>query len=195
MNLRVRSFPPLVGPQPRVLVLGSMPGIASLNANRYYAHPRNQFWPMLGALLGFDPQADYAQRVQALHRAGIALWDVLAECERDGSLDSAIDTKSEQANAVPALLAAHPSIRTILLNGQKAATSLRRHHRAIGIDTTTLPSTSPAHAGMTTAEKFARWHRALRAAAAASNQGPGISDLFQGGYPTQVLGLGLLLAS
>jgi hypoxanthine-DNA glycosylase len=166
MNLRVRSFPPLVGLQPRVLILGSMPGIASLNANRYYAHPRNQFWPMLGALLGFDPQADYARRVQALHQAGIAVWDVLAECERDGSLDSAIDRHSEQPNDIPGLLAAHPSIRTLLLNGQKAAASFRRHHHGLDLDTAILPSTSPAHASMGATEKFAHWHRALRAALA-----------------------------
>jgi double-stranded uracil-DNA glycosylase len=166
MNLRVRSFPPLVGLQPQVLILGSMPGIASLNANRYYAHPRNQFWPMLGALLGFDPQADYALRVQALHSAGIAVWDVLAECERVGSLDSAIDRRSEFPNDIPGLLTAHPSIRTLLLNGQKAAASFRRHHHGLDLDTVILPSTSPAHASMSAAEKSAHWHRALRAALA-----------------------------
>ena len=172
MNLRVRSFPPLVGLQPQVLILGSMPGIASLNANRYYAHPRNQFWPLLGAWLGFDPRADYALRVQALHHAGIAVWDVLAECERNGSLDSAIDRHSEFPNDIPGLLAAHPSIRRVLLNGRKAATSFRRHHRELAIDHVILPSTSPAHAGMGHAEKSARWHRVLRAALARSGDQP-----------------------
>ncbi|MBP7623629.1 MAG: DNA-deoxyinosine glycosylase, partial [Xanthomonadales bacterium] len=105
----VRSFPPLIAAHARVLILGSMPGIASLQALRYYAHPRNQFWPILGELLGFDASADYALRVQALHKAGIAVWDVLAECEREGSLDTSIRRDSEQANDLPGLLAKHPA--------------------------------------------------------------------------------------
>lgn len=98
MNTRIRGFPPRIGTNPRVLILGSMPGIASLTANRYYAHPRNRFWTILGEWLGFDPSLDYASRVQALHRAGIAVWDVLAECEREGSLDAAIMRDSEHGN-------------------------------------------------------------------------------------------------
>lgn len=172
MNRRVHSFPPLVAANARVLILGSMPGLASLRANRYYAHPRNQFWPILGALLGFAPDEDYAQRVQVLQQAGIAVWDVLAECDRDGSLDSAIDRHSEFPNDIPGLLAAHPSIRRVLLNGRKAATSLRRHHRELAIDHVIVPSTSPAHAGMGHAEKSARWHRVLRAALARSGDQP-----------------------
>ena len=161
MSLRVRSFPPLVAANPRVLILGSMPGIASLNAQRYYAHPRNQFWPILGELLGFDANDAYAQRVHALHAAGIAVWDVLAECERDGSLDSAIDRRSEHPNDIPGLLAAQTSIRRVLLNGQKAATSLQRHFPTLRIDHVTLPSTSPANASVDRARKLAAWRAAL----------------------------------
>ncbi len=160
----VRSFPPLIAAHARVLILGSMPGIASLQALRYYAHPRNQFWPILGELLGFDASADYALRVQALHKAGIAVWDVLAECEREGSLDTSIRRDSEQANDLPGLLAKHPALSTILLNGAKAAASLRRHHPGLAISRVVLPSTSPAHASMSAAEKSAHWHRVLRAA-------------------------------
>lgn len=161
MSLRVHSFPPLIAANPRVLILGSMPGIASLHANRYYAHPRNQFWPILGELLGFDPSTDYAARVQALHAAGIAVWDVLAECVRDGSLDTAIDTRSEQPNDIPGLLATHPGIRRIVLNGGKASRSLRRHFPRLPIDCITLPSTSPAHASMSLPRKRAAWRAAL----------------------------------
>jgi hypoxanthine-DNA glycosylase len=161
MSVRVHSFPPLVGLQPRVLILGSMPGIASLNARRYYAHPRNQFWPILGDLLGFDPTADYAERVRSLQDAGIAVWDVLAECARDGSLDSAIDTTSEQPNDIPGLLATYPGIRRIVLNGGKAATSLTRHFPSLPVDCITLPSTSPAHASMSLPQKRAAWQAAL----------------------------------
>ena len=162
MNRRVRSFPPIVAANARVLILGSMPGLASLRANRYYAHPRNQFWPILGALLGFAPDDDYAQRVQALQRAGIAVWDVLAECERDGSLDSAIDRHSEFPNDIAGLLAARPSIRRILLNGQKAATSLRRHVPDLPAECIVLPSTSPANASVPVAQKRAAWQSALK---------------------------------
>lgn len=172
MNRRVHSFPLIVAANARVLILGSMPGLASLRANRYYAHPRNQFWPILGALLGFAPDEDYAQRVQVLQQAGIAVWDVLAECERDGSLDSAIDRHSEFPNDIAGLLAARPSIRRILLNGRKAATSLRRHFPDLPAECIVLPSTSPAHAGMGRTEKSARWHRALRAALARSGDQP-----------------------
>ncbi|MBL0028691.1 MAG: DNA-deoxyinosine glycosylase [Rhodanobacteraceae bacterium] len=170
--MQARSFPPLIAAHARVLILGSMPGVASLRAQQYYAHPRNQFWPILGELLGFDPSADYALRVQALHRAGIAVWDVLAECERDGSLDSAIDTMSEQPNDVPGLLAAHPSIRRILFNGHKAASSLRRHFPGWSVEGTVLPSTSPAHASIAASGKSEIWRRAVRAALAASNAQP-----------------------
>ena len=161
MSLRVRSFPPLIAANPRVLILGSMPGIASLNAQRYYAHPRNQFWPILGELLGFDPQADYVARVQTLHAAGIAVWDVLAECTREGSLDTAIDTTSEHPNDIPGLLAVQTSIRRVLLNGEKAATSLQRHFPTLRIDRFTLPSTSPANASVDRARKLAAWRAAL----------------------------------
>ena len=166
------GFPPLIGADARVLILGSMPGLASLQAQRYYAHPRNRFWPILGELLGFDPSLDHALRVQALQRAGIAIWDVLATCERRGSLDSAIARDSERPNDIPALLAAHVRIELLLLNGVRAAASLRRHHPSLAIRTTTLPSTSPANASMPFADQRAAWHRALRAALNRSGDQP-----------------------
>ena len=162
--MRVRSFPPLIAAGARVLILGSMPGVASLNAHRYYAHPQNRFWPLLGEIIGFDAQADYATRCQALFDAGIAVWDVLGECSRPGSLDSAIERSSERANDLPALLATHPTIRTLLLNGGKAALSLRRHFPQLDIATLTLPSTSPANASINHARKLTAWRDALQAA-------------------------------
>lgn len=162
MNTRIRSFPPLMGTNPRLLILGSMPGIASLTASQYYAHPRNRFWTILGECLGFDPSLDYVLRVQALHQAGIAVWDVLAECERVGSLDTAIMRDSEQANNIPDLLTAHPSIHSILLNGAKAASSLRRHHPEAAHMAITLPSTSPANASMQRQMLVGIWGKALQ---------------------------------
>ena len=167
MTRRIRSFPPLLGPQPRALILGSMPGVASLQAHRYYAHPRNQFWPLLGEIIGFDPGSDYETRCAALSAAGIAVWDVLGECRRSGSLDSAIDRDSERPNDIPSLLAKHATIGTVLLNGGKAALSLRRHHPHLEITTITLPSTSPANASINRERKLAAWRAALDAALAA----------------------------
>ena len=89
----LQGLPAQVNARCRVLVLGSMPGMASLQAARYYAHPRNRFWPLMGALCGFDPQLDPAQRLARLQQAGVGLWDVIGRCRRRGSLDAAIDTR------------------------------------------------------------------------------------------------------
>jgi TDG/mug DNA glycosylase family protein len=159
----LRSFPPLVGAGARLLILGSMPGAASLAAQQYYAHPRNAFWPILAAWCGVAADAPYATRVDALACAGIALWDVLAECRRPGSLDSAIDLPSAQPNAIGALLDTHRGIVRVCFNGGAAA-NLYRRHALPGpprVELVTLPSTSPAHAGMPLAEKMRRWRGAL----------------------------------
>jgi TDG/mug DNA glycosylase family protein len=158
----VRSLPPVVAPGARVLILGSMPGAASLAAGRYYAHPRNAFWPIMGALVGAGPALPYPERLAVLTSAGVALWDVLATCRRAGSLDQAI--RDEVPNDLAAFLAAHPRLGLVGLNGAKAAASFRRHAGAAlppGVAAVTLPSTSPAHAGLPFAAKLARWRAAL----------------------------------
>jgi TDG/mug DNA glycosylase family protein len=167
---RVRCFLPVADPaKARVLILGSMPGVASLSAGQYYAHPRNQFWTIMGELFGAGPALPYDQRLAVLTRSGIALWDVLASCERRGSLDSAIDTRSAQANDFAAFLDAHPLITRICFNGALAETCFRRdvmpHVRAL--ETLRLPSTSPAHAGLPAAEKLQHWRAALQPSARA----------------------------
>lgn len=165
----VRSLPPALGPSPRALVLGSMPGVASLRAGQYYAHPRNAFWPLMQALFGVDAAAAYAARLRALGAAGVALWDVLAECERPGSLDSAIAPASIAVNDIAALLRRAPTLRVIALNGGAAARLFDRHvapklgEATRRIDLLRLPSTSPAHAARTFAQKVEAW-RALRMA-------------------------------
>lgn len=136
-----------------------MPGVASLAAGEYYAHPRNAFWPILAAWCGVAADAPYANRVDALARAGIALWDVLAECRRPGSLDRAIDLPSAQPNAIGALLDTHPGIVRVCFNGGAAAESLYRRHALPGpprVELVTLPSTSPAHAGRAAGGKDAQ---------------------------------------
>lgn len=163
IDARVRSFPPLEPASARLLILGSMPGIASLRAARYYAHPRNLFWPFMEQLFGVPLAADYDARVAALLAKRIALWDVLEACERPGSLDGSIVRGSEVANDIPGLLARHPELQTIALNGGGAQAAFRRHvaprlgKRAESLRVVALPSTSPANAGIPVATKLERW--------------------------------------
>ena len=166
---QIHSFPPVDAPDARVLILGSMPGVASLRLQQYYGHPRNAFWPIVGAIAGFDPALPYAERIAALRRARIALWDVLAACVRPGSLDAAIDPTSVLPNDIGGWLARHRQVERILFNGATSEQMFQRHvlptlaagacpalHR--------LPSTSPAHAGRSLADKQAVWAEALRLA-------------------------------
>lgn len=159
-------MPPLLAPDGRVLVLGSMPGAASLAAQQYYAHPRNLFWPIMGALFGAGPELPYPRRVAMLAGAGVSVWDVLHSCTRPGSLDSAIG--DEVAHDFAAFLAEQPQITHIFFNGAKAEQAFRRH--ALGTlgaavpHLRRLPSTSPAHAAKGFAEKLNEW-RAVGAAA------------------------------
>jgi TDG/mug DNA glycosylase family protein len=160
---RLRSFAPIARRDARVLILGSMPGVASLAANRYYAHPQNAFWPIMGELLGFDPTTPYARRVAALKRRRIAVWDVLHSCVREGSLDTRIE--AEIANDFEAFFRAHPRVTRVYFNGAKAEASYRRHvlPRLRGaLRYTRLPSTSPAHAGLPFRRKLDAWRAILK---------------------------------
>jgi TDG/mug DNA glycosylase family protein len=160
---RIRSFAPIARRDARVLILGSMPGVASLAANRYYAHPHNAFWPILAELLGFDRSLSYARRAAALKKRGIAVWDVLHSCEREGSLDTRIE--AESANDFEAFFRAHPRVTRVYFNGAKAEASFRRHvlpRLRTALRYTRLPSTSPAHAGLPFRRKLAAWRAILR---------------------------------
>jgi hypoxanthine-DNA glycosylase len=143
-----------------------MPGVASLAAGAYYAHPRNQFWRIVGELYGFDPAMPYRFRAQALRLAGVALWDVLASCARPGSLDADIDEGSIVVNRFAGFLAVHPHIWRVCFNGRKAEAAWRRYvlreiPLAQGLSYVLLPSTSPAYAGMSYPRKLRAWRRAL----------------------------------
>ena len=162
----VHSFPPIAAPDARLLILGSMPGEASLRAGQYYAHPRNLFWRLLGDVLGEPlPDQPYAQRVEILKDRGIAVWDVLHSCERTGSLDSAIAPASIRANDFAAFFGGHIAITRVLFNGGLAETAFRRHVRphlgALPLDCQRLPSSSPAHAALDYVTKLARWRAVL----------------------------------
>lgn len=161
------GFPYVARPDAHILILGSMPGVASLAAAQYYAHPRNAFWPLMGTMLGFDAACPYTERLQALQTAGIALWDVVHRCHRPGSLDADIRSDTVEANDFPAFFRQHAHIRAVFFNGQTAATLYRRHVLPTldaswrEIPQHTLPSTSPAHAGRSRAEKLAAWRHIL----------------------------------
>lgn len=162
--MRVHAFAPILGTRPRLLILGSLPGIASLRAGEYYAHPRNQFWPIMAALWGVPAGAPYRRRVAALRMAGIGLWDVLAEATRPGSGDADIEPATARAHDIHGLLLRHPSIRVLAFNGGAAERLFRRLVRPTlsatqlaALDFVTLPSTSPANATLDFTAKLRRW--------------------------------------
>lgn len=157
----VRSFPPVAARDAEVLILGSMPGEASLAAGRYYAHPQNAFWPIMAALLLFDASAAYEARVRALKSSRIALWDVLQSCRRDGSLDADISREDLAANDFGRFFRNHASIRRVYFNGATAEQCYRRHVAPALARTELrlmrLPSTSPAHASLSFRAKLESW--------------------------------------
>ena len=155
------GLPPVADARARLLVLGSFPGVASLQQQRYYAHPRNHFWPIVSALLGLDLLAlPYARRIEAVRARGLAIWDVYAACERLGSLDSAI--RRAQPNDLAALVRALPRLRGIGHNGGESARAMRLT-RALGMPVWRLPSTSPANASWSFERKCEAWRAAFRA--------------------------------
>lgn len=163
---QLQAFPPLLGKHPTCLVLGSMPSVASLQQQQYYAHPRNAFWPIMGAVFGFDARAAYPNRVESIVANGVAVWDVLQSCQRSGSLDSAIQRDSEIANDFDNLFIQQTSIKQVIFNGQAAAKIFNRHcaetkKKFPNVDWHTLPSTSPAYASKTVEEKRKTWQQHL----------------------------------
>lgn len=154
---RHASFAPIVHSSTHTLILGSLPGAASLAAGRYYAHPRNQFWRLLGAVLNMDLQdLGYEARLEALLARGFGLWDVIADAEREGSLDAAI--RNATAHDLLALIRSLPSLRTIAFNGGTAARiGTQQLVSAAGqFSLIPLPSSSPAHA-VPFGDKLLRW--------------------------------------
>ncbi len=120
-----KSFAPIVDEHSRILILGSMPGIKSLEQQEYYAHPQNRFWRLLALLLNEDVSQDYAAKQALLHKHHLALWDTLGYCERDGSLDSNI--KNEAPNAVVELAGKLPHLQAVVCNGGKAAAAFKKY--------------------------------------------------------------------
>ncbi len=153
------SFSPLSEQSCEILILGSLPGDVSLHENQYYAHPRNAFWQIMCGILGEQLSDNYPERCNMLLRHKIALWDVVHSANREGSLDTAI--KNYTPNDFHTFFYRHPQVRKILFNGSKAANLFHRHYKENTIPTVSLPSTSPAYAGMRYEEKYAAWHAAI----------------------------------
>jgi len=159
------GLPPVIGRGTRLVVLGSFPSVASLQAQQYYAHPRNQFWPILSALWAVDLTAlPYRSRLAEVRRRGLGIWDVYASCRREGSLDSAI----EQAawSDLSALRRLAPGLRAIAHNGGESAHAMRLT-RSLGLPLHRLPSTSPANASWSFERKLAAWRAVFESAGVA----------------------------
>ena len=159
MSAGKAGFGPVIAPDARVLVLGSFPGEASLAAGHYYAHPRNLFWSILGSVFDEPLTAlDFDARYAIVRARGLAIWDVLSACRREGSLDSAI--RDARPNDFTQLRALAPRLERVLFNGRHAG-RFAAGFAAEGYDVEVLPSTSPAFAAMPAAQKFEAWRRAL----------------------------------
>jgi hypoxanthine-DNA glycosylase len=155
-----QSFAPVARQDARILILGSMPGVASLNAAQYYAFPRNVFWKIMGELFAAKPELDYPTRLEKLMDNHIAMWDVIGTCHRPGSLDSAISNDGLMTNDFNSFFKQHQQITHVYFNGQKAGDLFRKKVMPSlndDYDYTVLPSTSPANAAKSYAAKLTAW--------------------------------------
>jgi hypoxanthine-DNA glycosylase len=161
----LHGLPPLLAANTRLVVLGSFPGVASLRAQQYYGHPQNQFWKIMATLLSSNAAEvmalPYAERAQWLLNQGVGLWDVYAACEREGSLD--VNIHNAQPNDLQSLRTRCPALVAIAHNGGESFKHAKLT-RALNLPVHRLPSTSPAHASMTFAQKSEAWRGVLIAA-------------------------------
>ncbi|SDL79614.1 DNA-deoxyinosine glycosylase [Chryseobacterium taihuense] len=159
MQNRISSFHPIINANSKILILGSIPGVKSLEKQQYYGHPQNKFWKIIFHLFNEDFTEDYIQRINILKKHHIALWDVIDSCERKGSLDSEI--KNEEANQIPELLQKYPNIQAIFCNGGKSYKNLQK---MLGENSIVpfylLPSTSPLHT-ISFEKKLESWKKIL----------------------------------
>ena len=159
------GFEPVIKKNCRVLVLGSMPGVASLQKHQYYAHPRNAFWPIMEELFAIEQSRVYEERCSMLSSAGVGVWDVLKSCKRAGSLDLNIETNSEQVNDFDRLVSDYGSIRFVFFNGGTAERLYKKYTFSSDLIENRnllyqrLPSTSPAYASISFQDKLAQWRK------------------------------------
>jgi hypoxanthine-DNA glycosylase len=158
---RLYGLPAVVSSNTRLLVLGSFPGVASLKSQRYYGHPQNQFWRILGELWSLPLHgAAYEDRIQTVREKGLGIWDVYASCEREGSLDAHI--RHAQLNDFAGLMRDCPDLQAVAHNGGESFRHAR-HTRALGLPVYRLPSTSPANAGWSFERKLQAWREVFQA--------------------------------
>jgi len=162
MTSHVIAFPKLLSKtvEPSVLILGTAPSVKSLEKQQYYGHPQNAFWWIMSQIYSFDVGLEYQDRVQKLTDSGVAVWDVLESCERNGSLDSDIKVATEVPNKIEELLKSRSSIKSVFCNGGKALALFKKHFSkelVAQYGVKTLPSTSPAHASITREAKLEKW--------------------------------------
>ena len=171
---RIYSFAPIADEHAEILVLGSMPGPASLAAGQYYAHKQNAFWRIMAELLLFDPAIPYKDKIQALRSARIALWDVLHSCKRTGSLDARIENETQTANDFVDFFHSHRNITHVYFNGTKAESCFKQLVKpSIESDMfryERLPSTSPANASIPFERKLEAWRVILEGVGTKSAQ-------------------------
>ncbi|MCD1116655.1 DNA-deoxyinosine glycosylase [Chryseobacterium turcicum] len=159
MQNRISSFPPFIDGKSKILILGSIPGVKSLEKQQYYAHPQNKFWKIIFELFNEKFTEDYVERIKILKKNHIAIWDVIDSCERKGSLDSEI--KNEEANQIEELLENHPNIQAIFCNGGKSYKNLQKLlGKNFRVPIYLLPSTSPLHT-ISYERKFEDWKKIL----------------------------------
>lgn len=159
MQNRIFSFPPVIDNDSKILILGSIPGVKSLEKQQYYGHPQNKFWKIIFELFNEEFTEDYNKKLTVLKKHHIALWDTIDSCERKGSLDSEI--KNEEANQIEELLENHPNITAIFCNGGKSYKNLQKLlGKNFRIPIYLLPSTSPLHT-ISFERKFEEWKRIL----------------------------------
>lgn len=167
---RLTGLPPVIGPETRLLVLGSFPGVASLRAQQYYGHPQNQFWKILSAFWSVDLVGmTYADRIDTVRDRGLGIWDVYAACEREGSLDA--DIRHAELNDFDRLRLECPRLEAIAHNGGESHRHAR-HTRLLGLPVHRLPSTSPANASWSFERKLAAWGEVLQAHGLGRSPGP-----------------------
>lgn len=165
---RIYGFPPAVTPATRVLVLGSIPSVASLEIEQYYGKPQNAFWRIMGALFGAGPEHPYATRLALLNAHGVGLWDVVASCVRPGSLDSNIRMRDVEVNDFSALFDRCTAIQHVVFNGRKSEDIFGKRvqpglaAKQPALVYHSMPSTSPAMATLDFAGKLDRWRELLQ---------------------------------
>ncbi len=155
---QTHPFEPIVFSDTQTLILGSFPSIQSVENNFYYAHPRNQFWSILSAITGY-PAGNRDQKIWLLKESKLGVWDMIAACVRDNSLDSSLE--DEVVNDLPALLERYPSIKRVAFTGRKAEALWKTHFDYMEVETLYLPSPSPAYAAMSLEAKTAQWREIL----------------------------------